>query len=94
MSTLSLRLPNSLHRHLRKVAKSEGVSINQLISSAVAEKLAALMTVDYLKERGAKGSRTEFERALSKVADVEASDEDKLSGDSLKARKSKRRSQV
>jgi predicted HicB family RNase H-like nuclease len=34
MSTLSVRLPNSLHRHLRELAEREGVSMNQLISSA------------------------------------------------------------
>jgi predicted HicB family RNase H-like nuclease len=41
MSTLSVRLPNSLHQKLRECAEREGTSINQLISSAVAEKLAA-----------------------------------------------------
>lgn len=44
MSTLSLRLPESVHRQLAALAKREGVSINQLINSAIAEKLAALMT--------------------------------------------------
>ena len=38
MSTLSLRLPESLHRQLAALAKSEGISINQLIASAAAEK--------------------------------------------------------
>ena len=32
MSTLSVRLPNSLHRHLRELAVREGVSMNQLIN--------------------------------------------------------------
>ena len=41
MSTLSLRLPASLHRHLRALAERDGVSINQLISSAIGEKVAA-----------------------------------------------------
>ena len=44
MSALSLRLPQSLHRKLGEVAEREGISINQLISSAVAEKMSALMT--------------------------------------------------
>ena len=51
MSALSLRLPNSLHEQLRELARREGVSINQLVNSAVAEKMAALMTVDYFGER-------------------------------------------
>ena len=39
MSTLSLRLPNSLHDEVKSLAKKEGISINQFISSAVAEKM-------------------------------------------------------
>ena len=51
MSTLSLRLPESLHKQLRELAKKEGVSINQLATSALGEKIAALMTEDYLEQR-------------------------------------------
>jgi hypothetical protein len=71
MSTLSLRLPNSIHRQLRDLAQREGVSINQLISTAVAEKVAALLTVGYLEERAKRGDRNAFERALHHVPDAE-----------------------
>jgi hypothetical protein len=64
MSTLSVRLPNSLHQKLRECAAREGTSINQLIRSAVAEKLSALLTVEYLEERARRGSREKFEAAL------------------------------
>ncbi|MEW6220979.1 MAG: YlcI/YnfO family protein [Thermodesulfobacteriota bacterium] len=57
MSTLSLRLPASLHRELRNLASREGVSINQFIATAVAEKVAALLTEDYLQARAGRGSR-------------------------------------
>ncbi|MEM1032934.1 MAG: toxin-antitoxin system HicB family antitoxin [Myxococcota bacterium] len=60
MSTLSLRLPQSVHRQLSALAKREGVSINQLINSAVA---AALMTAEYLEER-ARRSLMLFSRML------------------------------
>ncbi len=43
MGALSLRLPESIHRHIREIAKIEGVSINQLISSAIAEKISAII---------------------------------------------------
>jgi hypothetical protein len=69
MSTMSLRLPESLHRKARELAEQEGVSINQLVATALAEKVAALMTVDYLEERAKSGSRKEFERILKKVKD-------------------------
>lgn len=67
MSTISLRLPESLHRQVRELAKREDVSINQLITTAVAEKMAALMTTEYLAERAERGSRRKFERVLKKV---------------------------
>ncbi|HXU46170.1 MAG TPA: YlcI/YnfO family protein [Thermoanaerobaculia bacterium] len=78
MSTLSLRLPDSLHRTLRELAKREGVSMNQLISSAAGEKVAAILTVDYLEERAARGSREKFEAVLAKVPDVEPEARDRL----------------
>ncbi len=67
MSTISLRLPESLHKKARELAKQEDISINQLIATAVAEKMAALMTVDYLAERGSRGSRGKFDAVLGKV---------------------------
>ena len=67
MSTLSLRLSESIHRHIREIAKKEGVSINQFISSAVSEKISALMTEDYLEERAKRGKKRDFRKILSKV---------------------------
>jgi hypothetical protein len=69
MSTISLRLPESLHKQARKLAAQEGISINQLIATSLAEKMAALMTGEYLAERAARGSRRKFERVLKKVRD-------------------------
>jgi len=70
MSTLSLRLPESLHKRVRDFAQQEGISINQFISTAVAEKMAALTTADYLEERARRGSREKFLSVLAKVPDV------------------------
>lgn len=78
MSTISLRIPESLHQHLRELAKKEGTSINQLITTAVAEKVSALATEDYLAQRASQGSRAKFEQALSRVADAEPEQYDKL----------------
>lgn len=71
MSTMSLRLPDSLHRRLREFAEKDDVSINQLITTAVAEKLAALSTLEYLEARAKRGDRKKFEAALALVPDVE-----------------------
>ena len=76
MSTLSLRLPNSLHNQIRVLAKRDGVSINQLIASATAEKVAALLTEEYLDERANRASRARYDAALARVPDVAAAPED------------------
>jgi len=70
MSTLSLRIPDSLHERVLEIAKRENISINQFVSAAVAEKLSALLTEEYLMERARRGSRRKFKKALSKVKDV------------------------
>ncbi len=78
MSMLSVQLPNSLHLQLQELAKREGVSIDQFVSTAVAEKMAALMTESYLEERAKRGSRAKYDAALAKVPDVEPEEHDKL----------------
>ena len=78
MSAISLRLPESLHKRVRELAKQEDVSINQFITTALAEKLAVLMTVEYLEERGKRGSRRKFRRAISKVRDRKPDAADRL----------------
>jgi hypothetical protein len=70
MSTLSLRLPSSLHDKIRELSERDEVSINQFIATAVAEKTAALLTVEYLEARGRRGSRTQFDRILARVPNV------------------------
>jgi predicted transcriptional regulator len=67
MATLSIRLPDSLHRQLKSLATKEKVSINQLVSTAVAEKMSALMTEDYLGALARQGDREAFDRVLAKV---------------------------
>jgi len=78
MIALSVRLPESLHRKLAEVAEREGISINQLINSAVAEKMSALMTEEYLEERAKRGNQRKFATALAKVADREPDESDRL----------------
>jgi hypothetical protein len=80
MSTLSLRLPESPHQRARELAQQEGVSINQLIATALAEKISALDTLGYLREPGSRGSREAFRRALDSVPDDEPAPGDELPG--------------
>ena len=52
--------------------------MNQIISTAVAEKLSALMTADYLEERARRGTRERYEAVLRKVPEVEPEERDRL----------------
>ena len=70
MSTISLRLPSSLHERVRDLAKREGISINQFVATALSEKMAALLTEEYLSKRAKRGSKKKFDLVLSNVRDV------------------------
>jgi len=72
MSALSIRLPDSLHQMARDLAKHDQVSMNQFIASAVAEKVSALATEQYLNERAARASADKFKAALVQVPDIDA----------------------
>lgn len=78
MSTMSLRLPESLHRQVKELASREGISINQFVATAVAEKMSALMTEEYLQERARRGSRARYEVVLAKAPDVEPDERDRI----------------
>ena len=67
MSTLSLRLPESIHVRAKALAKEEHISINQLIATAVAEKLSAIDTEAYLDARSNRASKKKFLQAMSLV---------------------------
>ena len=76
MSALSLRLPESIHRHIREIARREGVSINQFIVTAVSEKISAILTEEYLKERARRARKRDLKKILDQVPDREPLPED------------------
>jgi hypothetical protein len=78
MSTMSLRLPESLHRRAKELAQQEGISINQLVATALAEKISALAAGEYLEARAGRGSRRKFDRALRKVKSSQPEERDQL----------------
>jgi len=78
MSILSLRIPESLHNRVRILATEDNVSINQFITSALAEKLSALDTEKYLENRALQGSKEKFLKVLAKVPDVAPEEYDRL----------------
>ena len=78
MSTLSLRIPKSLHEQIKHLAKREGISINQFVASAAAEKISALMTVEYIEKRAKNANLKKFQQVLNKVPDAEPEDFDRI----------------
>jgi predicted transcriptional regulator len=76
MSSISLRLPESLHKKARALAKKENTSINQLVSSALAEKISAITTEEYIQARAGRASKAKFRKALLKVKDTIPGDVD------------------
>ncbi|MEJ7713423.1 MAG: hypothetical protein WKF84_27165 [Pyrinomonadaceae bacterium] len=78
MTMMSVEVPDALYQRLADVAAKEGVTVEGLISSALAEKIAALQAEDYLRQRAARGSREKFERVLARVPDVEPEAHDRL----------------
>ena len=78
MSAVSLRLPESIHRRIRELARIEGVSINHLITTALVEKLSALRAEEYLSRRATRATPEKFDRVLGKVRDVAPLPEDRI----------------
>lgn len=78
MSALTLRLPKSVHESIKLLARKEGISVNQFIASAAAEKMASFQTLDYLRREAALGKREDFEQFLKLEPDVPP-----LAGDAL-----------
>lgn len=78
MSMVEEVIPDSLMKQIRELAEREGVTVEQFISSAAAEKAAAWMTVEYLRARAARGNRESFDRALTRVPDTEPEEDDRL----------------
>lgn len=58
-SSYPLKLPTSVKTAAQRLAREDGVSLNQWISSAVAEKIGAVQTAAEFLERRARDSRPE-----------------------------------
>jgi S-adenosylmethionine synthetase len=78
MSTRSINLPKSLNHKIEELSEREGIPADQFIATAVAEKMSALLTEEYLEKRGSKASREQYEQALAQVPDVEPEERDRI----------------
>ena len=69
-ATYPLRLPRSIKASVEKMALSEGISMNQFVATAVAEKLAVLNTANYFAERKGRADLAAFKRILTRNGGV------------------------
>jgi len=81
MSQVTLRLPDSLHQRARTLSKKDHVSLNTMITTALAEKVSALETVEMLKARAERGRKVTFAEAFAEVPDVDPPEYDRLPDD-------------
>jgi hypothetical protein len=78
MSTLTIQLPESLIRSIEAIAAKEGYSVSQFLASAAGEKLAVVLTMDYLRREADAGRREDFEKYLAAVPNVAPPENDRL----------------
>jgi hypothetical protein len=77
-STYPLRLPRSLKQEVERRAQEDGVSINQFVATAVAEKLAAMNTAQFFADRRARANFKVFDRLMRRKAGEPPRDGDKI----------------
>jgi hypothetical protein len=66
-STYPLRLPKSIKSAAEKLARDEGISMNQFVATAVAEKLAAMQTASFFAERRSRADLAAFRKLLNRA---------------------------
>jgi hypothetical protein len=78
MSTLTIQLPESLKKSIEALAAREGYSVDQFLASAAGEKLAVMMTMDYLRREADAGRREDFEKYLAAVPSIPPAETDRV----------------
>lgn len=78
-ATYPLKLPASVKQAAERLARRDGVSLNQWIAAAVAEKVGVMQTAEaFFAERGQSGSAEDLLAILAKVRDVEPAEQDRI----------------
>ena len=78
MSTLTIELPESLKKRIEALAAEEGFTVSQFLASAAGEKLAVMLTMNYLRGEAAAGRREDFEKYLAAAPNVAPPENDRL----------------
>jgi hypothetical protein len=66
-ATYPLRLPRSIKAAAENLARAEGISMNQFIATAVAEKLSVLSTADFFMQRAKRAKPDAIDKILNRT---------------------------
>ena len=78
MTVIQAQVSDDLLEQLQTIARQESVSIEQLVSQALATQVAAWTEREYLQRRSQKGSWEHFQSVLAKVPSCEPEEFDRL----------------
>ena len=78
MSTLTIELPESLKNNIEALAAKEGYTVSQFLASAAGEKLAVVLTMDFLQREASAGRREDFEKYLAAAPNVAPPESDRI----------------
>jgi len=78
MTRIESQIPDSLYKQVKSLAERECISVDHLVSIALAAQVSAWLTKDYIEERASRGSWDKAQEVLSRVPDVEPAEHDRL----------------
>lgn len=78
MNTITVELPKSLHMKISELSRAEGISANQFLVLAAAEKMSAMLTENFLEQEARKGRREDFDKVMKAVPSKEPEEHDRI----------------
>ena len=84
LSTYPLRLPRSIRAGVERMSKQDGISINQFVSIAVAEKLAMIQAETFFAERSARADLAAFDKLMRRKGGDPPQVGDEMPGSNLR----------
>jgi len=70
MSSITIQIPDFLHRQVERLASRDSMSVDQFFATAASEKLSVMEAVDYISARAARADDAAFMEAVSHIPDV------------------------
>ena len=78
MAKLQLRLPESIHSKVRKIANKENISINQLLVNSISNEVIRYETIQFFADRSRDFEEQHFLDALKEIPAAEPPKLDRL----------------